>query len=197
MPPTEKRGPLEAQARAALLGVLVTVWSGCAQESARPPRSPSVVQGASAPGRAQGRSSVSAPSHGHAAVADDALAARYGDAPSLERFSGEASYYGDSLAGHKTASGERYEPAALTAAHRSLPFASIVRVIREDTAQVVYVRITDRGPFVRGRVLDLSRAAAERIDLLARGVARVKAEVVEFGPVTKKKAKKSKRKKRR
>jgi rare lipoprotein A len=124
------------------------------------------------------------------------LRARYGSAPALTRFRGEASYYSDALAGRPTASGEPYQPAVLTAAHRSLPFGSVVRVVRDDTRQVVYVRINDRGPFVRGRVLDLSRSAASAIGLLGRGVARVTAEVVELGPKSKRKHQK-KRKTRR
>lgn len=109
------------------------------------------------------------------------LFTRYTNAPAQSRSRGVASYYGDSFAGNKTANGERYNPRAFTAAHRTLPFGSIVRVVREDSGQTTYVRINDRGPFVRGRVLDLSRAAAESIDLIRRGVVRVRVEVVERG----------------
>lgn len=70
-----------------------------------------------------------------------------------------------------------------------------MRVVREDTRQSVFVRINDRGPFVRGRVLDLSRGAAEAIGLIGRGVTRVTAEVLEYGP--KSSARKKQRKKRR
>jgi rare lipoprotein A len=94
---------------------------------------------------------------------------------------GRASYYGDSLAGHKTASGERYDPRAFTAAHRSLAFGTVIRVIRADTGAFVLVRVTDRGPFVRGRILDLSRAAAAKIRMLRSGVVDVKLEVVRYG----------------
>jgi rare lipoprotein A len=125
----------------------------------------------------------------------EVLRARYGAAKPLLRFHGQVSYYADSLSGNPTASGEPYQPRALTAAHRSLPFGTVVRVVREDTRQLVFVRINDRGPFVRGRVLDLSRAAAETIGLIGRGVTRVTAEVVEYGP--KPKARKKYRKKRR
>lgn len=100
----------------------------------------------------------------------------------MARVRGIASYYSDSLAGRLTASGEPYEPTAFTAAHRTYPFGSIVRVIREDSGQMVYVRINDRGPFVRGRVVDLSRAAAEALDMIRRGVVRVRLELVERGP---------------
>jgi rare lipoprotein A len=115
----------------------------------------------------------------------DTLAARYQGRPALSRFSGQVSYYSDSLAGNSTASGEPYQPRAFTAAHRSLPFGTVVRVIGLDTGRTVYVRINDRGPFVRGRVLDLSRAAAQQLGLMGRGVGKVRCEVVENGPAKK------------
>lgn len=83
--------------------------------------------------------------------------------------SGMASYYGSELAGRRTASGERFDPADLTAAHRTLPFGSKVRVTNTRTGQSVVVRINDRGPFARGRVIDVSRAAASRIGLIGPG----------------------------
>jgi rare lipoprotein A len=128
-----------------------------------------------------------------AASGSDALAERYGAAPPLAVFKGEASYYGDQFSGRKTASGELYNPRALTAAHRELPFGTVVRVVRSEPPGVVYVRITDRGPFRRGRVLDLSRAAAEQLQMIRAGVIPVRAEVVEFGPKPKPKQKRTKR----
>jgi rare lipoprotein A len=115
------------------------------------------------------------------AAQEPELERRYASVTALARFRGEGSYYGDSLAGHKTASGEPYDPRRLTAAHRSLPFGTIVRVTSEQNGRTVYVRINDRGPFVRGRVLDLSRAAAEQLELIRRGVAKLRVEVVEYG----------------
>jgi rare lipoprotein A len=101
---------------------------------------------------------------------------------------GQATYYGDSLAGHKTASGERYDPRRLTAAHRQLPLGTVVRVVRVDTGAVVVVRITDRGPFgSRRRIIDLSRAAAEQLHMIRAGVAEVRLEVLEYGRTRKKK----------
>ena len=92
---------------------------------------------------------------------------------------GRASYYADSLAGNRTASGERYDPAALTAASPDLPFGTRVRVTRLDTGASVVVRVNDRGPFRdRSRILDLSRAAAERLDMIRAGVVRVRAEIL-------------------
>jgi len=95
---------------------------------------------------------------------------------------GRASYYADSLAGNRTASGERYDPRALTAASRDLPFGTMVRVVREDTGASVVVRVNDRGPFGdRRRILDLSRAAAEQLDMIRAGVISIRAEVLELG----------------
>ena len=89
---------------------------------------------------------------------------------------GKASYYGDRHHGNKTASGERFDQHALTAAHRSLPFGTRVRVTNLSNDKSVVVRINDRGPFVRGRIIDVSRAAAERLDMLRAGVVPVRLE---------------------
>jgi rare lipoprotein A len=87
---------------------------------------------------------------------------------------GLASWYGKPYHGRRTASGEIYDMHALTAAHRSLAFGAMVRVTRRDTGADVTVRINDRGPFVEGRVIDLSYAAARKIGLDVDGVAPVK-----------------------
>ena len=87
---------------------------------------------------------------------------------------GEASYYGDELAGNPTASGETFDPAKLTAAHRTLPLGSRVRVTNPANGESVVVRINDRGPFHGNRVIDLSFAAAREIGLLSSGVGRVR-----------------------
>ena len=87
---------------------------------------------------------------------------------------GMASYYGDELAGNRTASGERFDPDQLTGAHRSLPFGSMVRVTNVSNGDSVVVRINDRGPFSRGRVIDISHAAARQIGMHRSGTARVK-----------------------
>jgi rare lipoprotein A len=111
------------------------------------------------------------------------LAERFARARSLGAQHGSASYYSDKFAGRSTASGAPYEPHGYTAAHRSLPFGTVLRVTRVDGGQVVFVRVTDRGPFgPRGRILDLSRAAAERLGMLRAGVVKVKCEVMEYGP---------------
>jgi rare lipoprotein A len=89
---------------------------------------------------------------------------------------GKASYYGDRHHGRKTASGERFDQHALTAAHRSLPFGTRVRVTNLNNERSVVLRINDRGPFVRGRIIDVSRAAAERLGMLRAGVVPVRVE---------------------
>lgn len=93
-----------------------------------------------------------------------------------QSFSGLASYYGNE-SGSRTASGQRFNQHAMTAAHRRLPFGTRLRVTRGERSVVVIVN--DRGPFIRGRVLDLSAGAARAIGLTAAGVGRVTAEVVQ------------------
>jgi rare lipoprotein A len=90
-------------------------------------------------------------------------------------FSGKASFYGNE-SGSKTASGQRFNQNAMTAAHRSLPFGTKLRVTHR--GQSVIVTINDRGPFIRGRVLDLSKGAARAIGLTGAGVGHVTAEIV-------------------
>jgi rare lipoprotein A len=91
---------------------------------------------------------------------------------------GLASYYANKYQGRKTASGEPFDTARLTAAHRTLAFGTKVRVTNLDNGRSVVVRVNDRGPFVSGRVIDLSPAAARQLDMLRAGVARVKLEVL-------------------
>jgi rare lipoprotein A len=95
-------------------------------------------------------------------------------------FQGLASYYSDALAGHKTANGERYSPSRLSAAHRSLPFGTRLRVTRADlrNSPVLCVTVNDRGPYHGRRVLDLSRRAARHLDMVRAGVVPVRAEVL-------------------
>ena len=90
---------------------------------------------------------------------------------------GIASWYEDT----HTASGELYQRDLLTAAHKKLPFGTIVKVLNLDNGKSVNVRINDRGPFVRGRVIDLSYSAAKEIDMLEAGLARVRLVVIEKG----------------
>jgi rare lipoprotein A len=115
--------------------------------------------------------------HHHAANSSwqDANAAIVSSSGSGHSFSGMASFYGNE-SGSKTASGQRFNQNALTCAHRSLPFGTKLRVTHGDRS--VIVTVNDRGPFVRGRVLDLSTAAARAVGIAGAGVGRIVAEVM-------------------
>ncbi len=89
---------------------------------------------------------------------------------------GTASFYGSRHHGKRTASGEPFDQHALTAAHRSLPFGTRVQVTNLKNQRSVVVRINDRGPHTRGRLIDLSRAAAQRLDMIRSGTARVRVQ---------------------
>ncbi len=101
------------------------------------------------------------------------------DTPVRSLGTGVASYYAARFHGRRTASGEIFDNGALTAAHRTLPFGTMVRVTNPRTGASVIVRINDRGPFTRGRTIDLSRAAAERVGLVGAGHAAMALEIVE------------------
>jgi rare lipoprotein A len=94
---------------------------------------------------------------------------------------GIASYYADAFHGRKTASGDLYHKDKLTAAHKTLPFGTVVRVTRLDNKKSVKVTINDRGPYIKGRIVDVSKAAAKQLDLITDGKARVKIEVLSKG----------------
>lgn len=96
------------------------------------------------------------------------------------REKGEASYYGNKFHGHKTSNGEIYDMYAMTAAHKSLPLPTYVRVTRTDNGKSVVVRVNDRGPFHTGRIIDLSVTAATKLGMIGSGVAPV--EVVALDP---------------
>ena len=91
---------------------------------------------------------------------------------------GIASFYGTKFNGRRTASGEKFDNSALTAAHLSLPFGSLVKVTNVRNGKTVVVRINDRGPHVKGRIIDLSKAAAKKIGIGHAGTARVRLEVL-------------------
>jgi rare lipoprotein A len=95
---------------------------------------------------------------------------------------GLASWYGDELAGNRTASGARFDPAAITAAHRSLPLGSFVEVTSAETGRSILVLINDRGPHHRDRLIDLSRGAAQQLGFGARSVASVRIRTVTPSP---------------
>ncbi len=91
---------------------------------------------------------------------------------------GRASYYAKMFEGRKTSNGEIFKNSEYTAAHRTLPFGTLVKVTNLNNYESVLVRINDRGPFVKNRIIDLSRAAAKEIDLLHAGVAKVLIECI-------------------
>lgn len=91
---------------------------------------------------------------------------------------GDASYYSDAFHGKKTASGEIFNKWELTCAHRTLPFGTRLMVTNLINKKTVLVRVNDRGPFVKGRIVDLSYAAAQKIDMITAGVVKVKVEEV-------------------
>ncbi len=91
---------------------------------------------------------------------------------------GKASWYGEKFHGRKTANGETYDMYGMTAAHKTLPFDTLVEVKNLDNGREVQVRINDRGPFVRGRIIDLTYTAAERIGMIGPGTAKVRVRVV-------------------
>jgi rare lipoprotein A len=115
------------------------------------------------------RSAVAPPSREATRIAPDS------DAVAI----GEASWYGDPYHGRPTASGEIYDKNKMTAAHRTLPFDTWIRVENELNGESVDVRVNDRGPFVTGRIVDLSEAAAREIDMIEDGVVPVTVEVIQ------------------
>lgn len=147
--------PLDGRCVALVLGLLLTValpTGGCA--------------GASRPAAGSSRAVAAGPV---------AMSAGARTAPAEVGF---ASWYGREHHGRRTASGEPFDMEAFTAAHRSLPFGTWVRVTHLATGRSVAVRINDRGPWVGGRVIDVSRRAAQVLGILGDGVARVRVEVV-------------------
>jgi rare lipoprotein A len=94
---------------------------------------------------------------------------------------GDASYYADKFEGRPTASGELFTQDELTAAHRTYPFGTMLRVVNLRNSRTVVVRVNDRGPGKASRVVDLSRRAAEELQMVAEGIARVRVEVLRWG----------------
>lgn len=152
--------------------------SACTTPPASDPSAPAVPTASDATPRAPAAPRESAPLP---AAPEDGNKLLAGEA--LKEFEqGKASWYGPRFNGRRTASGERYNMNELTAAHKTLPFGTLVRVRSLVNGKEVDVRITDRGPFSRGRVIDLSRAAAEAIGMLGLGVKDVLLLVPESTP---------------
>ena len=95
-----------------------------------------------------------------------------------EKFTGYASWYGKKFHGRRTANGEVYNMDAMTAAHKELPFNTRVRVVNVKTGKSVVVRINDRGPFIEGRIIDLSRRAAGKLGMFFTGTTKVRVEIL-------------------
>ena len=173
----------------ALFAPLMLVVTACGPRQAgdeipawpaqEPPPYPGLsAEPAPAPGRFAGGADTAA---GEATNSTSPLAASYSGRGAIEQLRGSATYYADSLAGNRTASGERYRPEGFTAAHRTLPFGTIVRVTRSDNSRVTYVKINDRGPFAgKERIIDVSKAAAKELDMLRAGVVDVRVDVLEL-----------------
>lgn len=104
-------------------------------------------------------------------------------AKKAKRESGVASYYGPEFAFRRTASGEMFDPHEMTAAHRTLPFGTRIRVTNLANGRRIVLRVNDRGPYRKGRVIDVSYAAARKLGFAKRGIARVKIDVLSKGPI--------------
>ncbi|RYD50310.1 MAG: septal ring lytic transglycosylase RlpA family protein [Sphingomonadales bacterium] len=118
-----------------------------------------------------------------AAAALSACSASHARAPTLDITTGTASYYADRFSGKRTANGEFYNPEDFTAAHRSLPFGTHVRVTDMASGRSVIVRVNDRGPWGGNRLIDLSRAAARELNLIQRGHAEVQLDPATSGGI--------------
>ena len=174
-----------------LCGVLLALGCGGSSSSGSTTPSSSSSRGSSSPSSSGSSASVSTRTTSGSSgsttqtvtaasqQSSSPYAAQFGDTRALETLTGRASYYSDRLAGRRTASGEPYRTTEFTAASRDLRFGTILRVTREDTGAVTYARVNDRGPFGdRRRIIDLSRAAAEELDMIRAGVVDVRVEIV-------------------
>lgn len=175
------------QLRLVLCLITVSLTSlGCASTSANEPAwpnrpTPSYPEQVAEEGTAEpAEPKVQPPQDEDAPVGTSQLAKKYEGKAALEKLDGKATYYADSLAGNHTANGDVYDPGAFTAAHKKLPFGTIVRVVRQDTGATTYVKVNDRGPFgPADRIIDVSKAAAKELGMLRAGVVSVRLEIVE------------------
>jgi rare lipoprotein A len=163
--------------RSLAAALMAATLAACAQSSVVTDKSGSVASRRASP-ESNRNASVFVPNR-HAAVAAKKPAASASDKPAAgtqDASYGLASYYSYDP---QTASGEKFDPRELTAAHRTLPFGTRLRVTNVATGRSVTVRVNDRGPFVPGRVVDVSRSAAESLGMTGQGVAKVKLDVVQ------------------
>ena len=182
--------PARALRAARLLVIAVVALSTAsaahAQSRRRPlhaPPRPEAAEASSVPVRPVSSGVVWSPVPGVVVAARDSAAlAAMARAPAAESAggtlvgTGRASYYGERFRGQRTASGERFDPDDLTAAHRTLPFGTRLRVTNVGNDRSVVVRVTDRGPFHRSRLIDVSKAAARALGMIGPGTARVRVE---------------------
>ncbi|RZU41160.1 septal ring lytic transglycosylase RlpA family protein [Edaphobacter modestus] len=171
---------------AVLLPALTLAIAGCHKKPPRAYRPPPPPAAGSNKGTYAGRDTTSSTRGNQSAGTAQPLPPAPPDVhgkPALVE-TGVASWYGPPYAGRKGADGKVYDQNAMTAAHRTLPLGSIVRVTNLTTNQAAVVKITDRGPFVQGRIIDLSLAAAKATGLYRMGVAKVRVEAWTPGPST-------------
>jgi rare lipoprotein A len=171
----------------------LVLLAGCAREPLRPPPPPTPAPGTPAPSTSPDAPAVPD------GVSRDEPRAKHGNPPFYEvggqRYvvlpsavgyveQGVASWYGPDFHGGRTATGETYDMDAMTGAHPTLPLPTWVRVTNLGNGKSVVVRLNDRGPFARGRIIDLSRAAAEALDMVRAGTARVEVQSLATGGTT-------------
>jgi rare lipoprotein A len=171
--------PRFAPAMLAILATIAPTSAGQAQQSAEPTRAAAAGSAFAAAFADIGPATTAPIAQGHAVDVTEIAPAPAAEAPARLISTGRASYYSNEFAGSRTASGEAFDPQELTAAHRTLPFGSRVRVTNQNNGRSVVVRINDRGPFSRGRLIDVSHAAAEHIGMIRSGHAEVSLELVE------------------
>lgn len=170
------------QSHALLVAVLSTLLAGCSshkQARVEVPAPPPAAEAKPPVATVPGQSPAEPKPPVAESDAEDATLAVPADAVPILTETGLASWYGAPYHNRRSSNGELYNMHAMTAAHRTLPLGSIVRVTNVKTGQSALLRITDRGPFVDGRILDVSYAAAKRLDIWQPGVARVKLEVMQ------------------
>lgn len=180
-----KGKPMKASTLLATFAAALASATAFAQTPATSPAPATTAAPIATPAADSAAKAISKPS---APVAPAAPAAKSaGD----HQMSGTAAYYSNKFNGRKTASGKRFNNAALTAAHNTLPFGTKVKITNTKNNRSVVVRITDRGPTTPGRVFDLTRAAAKKLGYVRSGLTEVTAEIVADAPA--KKAKRAKK----
>ena len=181
--------PWRAGFAALLAGLLVGCVAPPSTDEAKSPAAPAgtglrpLTRDLSVPAGARPRSAVPAVRYDLASSGEDELGPDDGvpgdDAPRTIYQRGGASWYGIGFHMRKTANGERFDMSSMTAAHRTLPFGTVVCVRSLVNGREVLVRINDRGPFSSGRIIDLSRAAADALDMVSTGIKQVALHVVD------------------